>query len=77
MQKSRLGVLVDGAGDLSAIRVALIACLVLGGLVILSGLIGWFLGMKDAVLMVGAGSGLIGTTGIAKAWQAQSENHDR
>jgi hypothetical protein len=63
----------DAKGDTSSIRVALVVSLILGGFVIVCGLIGWFLGLKDAVLMVGSGAGLISLTAGAKSWQAQAE----
>ena len=68
-----LGYTQDGKGDLSSIRLSLIICLILGSIIIISGIIGWFLLLKDAVLMVGAGAGLITGTGIAKAWQSTAE----
>jgi hypothetical protein len=63
----------DAKGDTSSIRVALLVSLILGGSVVVCGLVGWFVGLKDAVLMVGAGSGLISATGLAKAWQGTAE----
>jgi hypothetical protein len=63
----------DAKGDTSSIRVALLVSLILGGSVIVCGLVGWFVGLKDAVLMVGAGSGMISFTAGAKSWQAQAE----
>ena len=63
----------DAKGDTSSIRVALLVSLILGSTVIVCGVVGWFIGLKDAVLMVGSGAGLISATGIAKAWQGTAE----
>ena len=68
-----LGFIHSPEGDVSAIRVALLFSLILGGSVIIAGLVGWFVGLHDAVLMVGAGSGLISALGLGKSWQAQAE----
>lgn len=69
-----LGYTRDAKGDQSSIRLALLSALALGAAMIISGIVGFFLGTRDSVLMAGAGSGLITGTGIAKAWQSQAEN---
>ena len=61
-------------GVVSTMRIAVLYyCMPLGALVILAGVIGWFCGLKDAALIIGAGTGLITFALGAKAWQAQNE----
>ena len=55
-------------------RVVFLGAAALGGVTILAGLVGWFLGKTDAALIIGAGTGLISMAAGAKAWQAQAEN---
>lgn len=64
----------DATGATSSIRVALVAALVLGSLVILASIIGFFCGLKDSAIFAGCGTTLISIAMGAKSWQAQAES---
>ena len=63
----------DKTGAPSSMRVAFLAAVVIGAVVVLWGLWGWWVVRPDAVQVMGIGAGLI-TFGLgAKAWQKQAE----
>lgn len=68
-----MSVLQDNNGKLSAMRLGLFACLTLGGLAVLSGVVGFFFKIDGAVELVSTGALLMGSSGFAKAWQARYE----
>lgn len=61
-------------GVSSSFRVILLAYVApLSAALILGGLVGFFLRLTDAPLVIGAGTGLLTLALGAKAWQAQAE----
>lgn len=71
---SPLSIWVDGDGHFSMIRLGVFIAIVLGGVAILAGLVGWFLKFPDATVIVGAGTGLITLALGAKMGQSFAEN---
>lgn len=69
-----LSIWVDRDGHFSMIRLGVFIAIVLGGVAILAGLVGWFLKLPDATVIVGAGTGLITLALGAKMGQSFAEN---
>jgi hypothetical protein len=63
----------ESPGVVSSLRVILMGVVILGGLTIGAGIVGFFLKIPDSSLIIGAGSGLISLSLAAKAFQANAE----
>jgi hypothetical protein len=60
-------------GETSAMRIIAMEAVQLGALVVLSGVIGFFARIPDAVIVMSTGAGIVALALGAKAWQAQAE----
>jgi hypothetical protein len=63
----------ESPGVVSSLRVILMGVVILGGLTIGAGIIGFFLRFADSSLIIGAGSGMISLALASKAFQANAE----
>jgi hypothetical protein len=68
-----LGVMENGSGQVSSMRIGMYITLVVGAVVALSGAIGFFLALEKALEMVFAGEGIMALALGAKALQKSSE----
>ncbi len=64
----------DSSGKTSSMRIGFITCLILGGLLILSGIVAGFKNLDVAGVMINAGAALCGSSGFAKSLQKKFEN---
>jgi hypothetical protein len=67
------GFLQDQNGNKSMMRFGVMFSIIISFIIIISGLVGWFLHFQDASAIIGAGVGLVVASLGAKGWQAQSE----
>lgn len=65
--------LTDNNGKTSMMRVGFFVCLVIGSALSLGGMIAVFMKLSDASTLVMSGTGLMGTSGFAKAIQSKWE----
>lgn len=63
----------DDKGKLSMIRIGTFACICLGTIATIIGLVGFFLRLPESILVIGSGEGLIGIALGVKAFQKQAE----
>jgi len=59
--------------ETSSMRIMAMIAVCLGAIVVVSGLVGFFIGRPESTLVIGSGCGLIALSLGAKSFQAQAE----
>jgi len=65
--------LTDSTGKTSMMRVGFMTCLVIGSILALAGIVSAFMTLPDTSTMIVSGTGLMGSSGFAKAIQSKWE----
>lgn len=68
--------LCDHKGNRSSMRAGFLACLCVGAIVSLSGVVAMFYSIPDAGVAITTGTALMGGSGFSKAIQKRYETHD-
>lgn len=67
------GLIADPSGDSSTLRLAVLVAVGVGAATIGCGLVGFFLELANAMLVIGSGQGLITVVLTLKVWQRSVE----